>query len=127
VTAAARLAAGRPDQALRELDFILPIARHTDLRGHLPTLLRLRAEALLRDPSTSLEEIHSLCEEARAMAAQVGLEPEIARCEGILGLAQVRAGKIESGRAHLTAAFEAFERLGMEYWMRRLMVEAANA
>jgi DNA-binding NtrC family response regulator/tetratricopeptide (TPR) repeat protein len=127
VTAAARLAAGRPDQALRELDFILPISRQADARGYLPTLLRLRAEALLRETSPSLEKIHSLCEEARAMAAQVGLEPEIARCDGILGLTQMRAGKIESGRAHLTAACQAFQRLGMEYWMRRLMVEAANA
>jgi DNA-binding NtrC family response regulator/tetratricopeptide (TPR) repeat protein len=127
VTAAARLTAGRPDQALQDLEFVLPIARQAGVRGHLPTLLRLRAEALLRDASTSLEEIHSLCEEARAMAAQVGLEPEVARCDGILGLAQVRAGKIESGRAHLNAACEAFQRLGMEYWLRRLMVEAANA
>jgi DNA-binding NtrC family response regulator/tetratricopeptide (TPR) repeat protein len=126
VTAAAYLTADRPDEALRELDFILPIARQAGAHGHLPTLLRLRAEALLRYSSTNLGEVQSLCHEAREMAASVGLEPEVAHCLGVLGLAQMGAGKMESGRAHLDAACATLRRLGMEYWLRRLMAEAEN-
>jgi DNA-binding NtrC family response regulator/tetratricopeptide (TPR) repeat protein len=120
VTTAAYLAAGRPDEALRELDFILPIARHADARGHLPTLLRLRAEALLHYPSADLYEVQSLCQEARRMAASVGLDPEVAHCLAVHGRAQVRAGGRESGRKYLDEAGVLFRTLGMDYWLARL-------
>jgi hypothetical protein len=109
------------------LDFILPIARRADARGHLPTLLRLQAETQLNSSPADLDEIQSLCQEAWKMAAAAGLAPEVARCRGVLGLAQVRAGKIESGRGHLDAASALLQDLGMEYWLRRLATEADHA
>ena len=127
VTTAAYLAAGHPDNARRELDFVIPIARRVDARGHLPTLLRLRAETLLNFSLADLDEVQSLCQEAWKMAVAVGLQPEVARCRGVLGLAQVRAGKTESGRGHLDAASALLQDLGMEYWLRRLAMEADHA
>jgi hypothetical protein len=127
VTAAAYLASGRPDDALRELDFILPIARRVGARGHLPTILRLRAETLLHYPSANLEEVQSLCHEARDMAASAGLEPEVAHGLAALGRAHIRAGKAASGREHLAAARKLLRDRGMEYWLRRLDTEAGDA
>jgi tetratricopeptide (TPR) repeat protein len=127
VTTAAYLTAGRPDEALRELDFALPIARRAEARGHLPTLLRLRAETLLCYPSADLDEIQSLCHEAREMAASVGLKPEVAQCLAVLGRAQVRARRLESGREHLAEARALFRHLGMEYWLGRLDLKVDDA
>jgi tetratricopeptide (TPR) repeat protein len=120
VTTAAYLAAGRPGEALLELAFILPIARQADARGHLPTLLRLRAEALLQQGSADFEEIRTLCEEAHEMATSVGLTVEVAHSLAVLGRAEVLARRTESGRRHLDAARALYRQLDMEYWRARL-------
>lgn len=126
-TAAAYLAARRADRALQELDFVLPIARAADVRGHLPTLLRLRAEALLQSGSGQLAEIRALLLEARDLASSVGLEPESARCLAVLGHTDICAGMVASGRELLGRARVAMENLGMHFWVRRAAVEIDNA
>ena len=127
ITAATHLVAGRPDDALRELDFFVPLARRVDARGHLPTLLRLRAETLLRYSSANLDEVLCCCQEARDLATEIGLRPELAHCLAVLGRAHARAGKTQSGQEHLEAARALFRDLGMDYWLRMLATEADDA
>jgi DNA-binding NtrC family response regulator/tetratricopeptide (TPR) repeat protein len=128
VTTAAYLAAGRPGEALDELAFMLPIARQADARGHLPTLLRLHAEALLEHGSPDVDEIRALCEEAHRMAASVGLKVEVAHCLAVLGRAEVRARRIDSGRTHLEGARTLYRQLDTNYWLARLhKVDDASA
>jgi tetratricopeptide (TPR) repeat protein len=126
-TAAAYLAAHRPDRALQELNVVLPIARAADARGHLPTLLRLRGEALLHTGSGELAEIRVLLLEARDIASSIGLEPESARCLAVLGRIDICAGMVASGRELLRRARVALENLGMHFWVRRVEMEIDNA
>jgi hypothetical protein len=116
VTIATYVLAGRPEDAFRELEYILPAARRGQAHGHLPTLLRLRAAALLHDASADLDEVQGCLEEARILAAALGMRPEVAHCLSVLGRAQLRAGNIQAGRDHLMSARTLFGDLGMDYW-----------
>jgi class 3 adenylate cyclase/tetratricopeptide (TPR) repeat protein len=117
------LAGGRPDDALRELDVVIPIARGENARGHLPTLLRLRAETLMRYAAADLDAVMSCCQEARDLADETGQRPEVARSRAMLGTALVRAGRVRDGRAELDGARASLRALGMQYWADRLDME----
>ena len=127
MTVATYVLAGRAEDAFRELAYILPVARRGQAHGHLPTLLRLRAAALLHYASADLDEVEGCLEEARVLAAALGMKPEVAHCLSALGRVQLRAGNIQTGRDHLMSARALFGDLGMDYWCRAVEAEVNSA
>jgi tetratricopeptide (TPR) repeat protein len=84
--------------------------------GYRAPLLRLEAEVLSQaDPAGARERF----EEALALAAELGMRPEVAHCHLGLGKLYRRIGKREQAREHLTTATTMYREMDMTYWLAR--------
>lgn len=81
-------------------------------RDRLPYLAVNRAAELL-DLGQVADAVSTL-RTARADAAGLGLEPLVARCDGLLGWSAALSGDLDRAEVHLTGAIDAFRRLGLE-------------
>jgi class 3 adenylate cyclase/tetratricopeptide (TPR) repeat protein len=118
VTAAAYLAAGRPDEARRVIARGLAEVAARDARGYRAPLLRLEAEVLVGEG----EEVvaRQRVEEALAVAVEIGVPPEIGHCHAALGRIAARLGEKATAAQQLAAAQRIFEELGMAFWAGRV-------
>ncbi len=119
VTASAYLAVGRIVEATGEVDKGLAMVIERQARGYLGPLLRLQAEILMRQEPLPADAAEERLREALALATELGMRPEIARCR--LGLARlhrrIRGGA--AGAEHLAAAVALFRELGATFWAER--------
>jgi class 3 adenylate cyclase/tetratricopeptide (TPR) repeat protein len=118
LTAVTYLMSGRMTEARREVDAGLEVVRRTDARGHLPPLLRLRSELLLRDNSP--DEAAHCCREAIDLATALDLRPEVAHCHLGLGKVYWRTGQRELAREHLFTATTMYREMDMTYWLEQV-------
>lgn len=118
VTAAAYLAAERPDEARHVVSRGLTAAAERGARGYRAPLLRLEAEILLAegDAGRALER----AEEALTVALELAMRPEVGRCHGTLGKISAHAGDAATAGPHLVSAQRIFEELGMAFWAGRV-------
>jgi hypothetical protein len=113
--ASAYLAAGFVEEARAEIQRGLGDATERNARGFLAPLLRLEAEVLASDPAGARERL----EKALALAAELGMHPEVAHCH--IGLARLhrRASKRQEAQQHLTTATTMFREMGMTFWLKK--------
>jgi class 3 adenylate cyclase/tetratricopeptide (TPR) repeat protein len=123
VPASAYLAAGRPAEAAVHVDKGLSMVTERRARGYRAPLLRLQAELLLRQPSSSADEAGDRLREALALATELGMRPEIARCQLSLARLHRRIGDRAAGTEHLAAAVALYRQLGAPFWAERAEAE----
>ena len=56
-------------------------------------------------------------EEALALAAQLGMRPEVAHCHLSLGKQYQRTGKRQEASEHLTTAVTMYREMDMNFWL----------
>jgi tetratricopeptide (TPR) repeat protein len=118
VSAAAYLAAGRPDEARRVIAHGLAEVAARDARGYRAPLLRLEAEVLVAEGEEAVAR--QRVEEALAVAVEIGVPPEIGHCRAALGRIAARLGDKATAAQQLAAAQRIFEELGMAFWADRV-------
>jgi hypothetical protein len=110
--AAARIAIGHIDEALREIDEGLALVDRLGVRRYRPALLRLRAEALASTPSPSDAPV-DCWQEARALALELNMRPEQVLCDLSLGRFYAQANDSSLARVHLAQASASARQLHM--------------
>ena len=126
VTAGAYLAAGRIAEAASEVDRGLAMVTERQARGYRGPLLRLRAEVLMGQEPLNADAAGERLQEALALATELGMRPEIARCRLDLARLHRRIRGSEAGREHLTAAVALFRELGATFWAERAETEVGG-
>jgi tetratricopeptide (TPR) repeat protein len=122
VTASAYLAAGRRGEAHAEIRQGLAAAAARNARGYRAPLLRLQAEILGQQDKAGARE---RLEEALALAAELGMRPEVAHCHLGLGTLARREGKSRLTAEHLTTAMAMYREMEMRLWLGQ--AEAATS
>jgi hypothetical protein len=117
VTAAAYLAAERPGEARRAIEYGLTTMHERGGRGYRAPLLRLEAEVLLAEGATT--GARQRAEEALAVARELGTSPEIGSCHATLAKVMARLGDPTAAHEHLTTAQQTLEQLGLGFWASR--------
>jgi len=123
VTASAYLAAGCPEQARTEMQLGLAAATERNAWGHRAPWLRLEAEVLAQGDSAGARD---RLEEALALAAELGMRPEVAHCHLGLGKLDRRTGKREQGQEHLSTATTMYREMDMRFWREQAEAELAE-
>jgi len=126
VSAAAYLAAGRIVEAASEVDKGLAMVAERQARGYRGPLIRIQAELLMRQEPLNADAVQARLQEALALASELGMRPEIARCR--LGLARLnrRVRGSVAGAEHLTAAVTLFREIGASFWAERAEAEGGG-
>ncbi len=117
--ASAYVAAGFLEEARAEIQRGLAEATERNARGFLAPLLRLEAEVLASDPGGARERL----EKALALAAELGMRPEVAHCHLGLGKLYRRTGKRDEAREHLANAATMYRDMGITYWREQAEAE----
>jgi len=123
VPASAYLAAGRLAEAAVHVDKGLSMVTERRARGYRGPLLRLQAELLMRQQPSSADEVQDRLREALALATELGMRPEIARCRLSLARLHRRIGDRAAGTEHLVAAVALYRQLGAPFWAERAEAE----
>ncbi len=121
VTASTYLAAGCPEEARTEIRLGLAAATERNAWGYRSTWLRLEAELLALGDSAGARE---RLEEALALAAELGMRPEVAHCH--LGLAKLyrNTGNREQATKHFSTAATMYREMDMQFWLEQAKAEA---
>jgi tetratricopeptide (TPR) repeat protein len=117
VSAAAYLAAERPDAARRVLSSGSAAMRERGAFAYRAPLLRLEAEVLLLegDPHAALERAH----DALAAARELETVPETGHCYITLSRIASRLDDTAAAQRHLVAAQQTMEPIGLGFWLAR--------
>ena len=118
VTAAAYLAAERPDEARRAIATGLMAVAERGARGYRAPLLRLDAELRLGDGDVT--GARRCAEEALAAAVELEMAPEIAHAHATLATVATRLGETSAAAEHLATARRMFGALGLDFWAARV-------
>ncbi|MGH7318397.1 MAG: hypothetical protein ACRELA_02055 [Candidatus Rokuibacteriota bacterium] len=119
MTAGAYLAGGRLADARAEIAQGLALVTERNARGYRAPLLRLQAEALTREDRADLEGARQCLEEGLALAADLGMRPEVAHSHAGLARLYRWTGDRAKAQSHLAAATARFRALGMVFWATR--------
>ena len=71
------------------------------------------------DPGWARERL----EKALALAAELGMRPEVAHCHLDLGKLYRRTGKREQAQEHLTTATTMYREMEMRFWLEKAEAE----
>jgi len=126
VPAAAYLLAGRLAEAAAEVEKGLALIAERHARGYRAPLLRLQAEVLMRSEPADLQGAAARLSEALALATELGVGPEIARCRQSLARLHRRLGDRAVAAEHLDAAVTLFRELGAVFWAERAEAEVSE-
>jgi class 3 adenylate cyclase/tetratricopeptide (TPR) repeat protein len=123
LTAGVYLAAGCPEEARVEVRQGLAAVTARNARAYRAPLLRLEAQVLSGQTSPDLATALERLGEALALAAGLGMRPEVAHCH--LGLSKLyrRTGKQQDAQEHLTTASTMYREMGMTYWLEKVQAE----
>ncbi len=123
VTANVYLAAGRLEEACAAIGRGLMASTERNARGHRAPLLRLEAEVLAgqepAEPAAALERLR----EALALAAELGMRPEVAHCHLGLGKLYRRTKRQEQAQEHVNTAATMFREMEMRFWLEQAEAE----
>jgi class 3 adenylate cyclase/tetratricopeptide (TPR) repeat protein len=115
-----RLIAGEHAAAVAEGRRALALAEAHQERGNKVYALRLLGLAAGEASPPAIEEARGHYTEALAIAGDLGMRPLAARCHLGLGRLAARAGDGSAAAKHLTEARDAFQAMGMTFWLERL-------
>ncbi len=126
LTASVYLAAGRPEEARVEVRQGLAATTERNARAYRAPLLRLEARVLSEQASPELATALERLRESLALAAELGMRPEVAHCRLGLGEVDRRAAKRQEAREHLTTAAMMYREMDMSFWLARVEAEMAR-
>jgi tetratricopeptide (TPR) repeat protein len=115
-----RLIAGEHAAAEAEGRRALALAEAHQERGNKVYALRLLALAAGEANPPDVETARGHYAAALALAGELGMRPLTARCHLGLGRVAARAGDASVAAKHLSEAREAFQAMGMTFWLERL-------
>ena len=124
--AVAYLLAGRLDEAAREADQGLALVTERQARGYRAPLLRVQAEVRMRQEPPDVEGAAHRLAEALALATELSMRPEIARCRQSLARLHRRMGDRAGAAEHLAAAVGLFRAMGAAFWAERAEAEGSG-
>jgi hypothetical protein len=119
VPAVTYLLAGRLAEAASEADRGLAMVTERRALGYRAPLLRIQAEVGMRQEPTDLDGAAARLREALALAVELGMRPEIARCRVSLARLHQRRGEATVADEHLAAAVALYRELGATFWAER--------
>ena len=125
--AVAYLLAGRLGEAAREAEQGLVLVTERGALGYRAPLLRVRAEIRMRQERPDVEGAAHRLAEALALATELGMRPEIARCRQSLARLHRRRGNRASAAEHLAAAVGLFRAMGATFWAERAEAEGSGS
>jgi ATP/maltotriose-dependent transcriptional regulator MalT len=123
VPAVVYLLGGRLAEAAGEADRGLALVAERRARGYRGPLLRIRAEVDIRQEPIDLDGAAVRLREALALAVELDMRPEIARCRVSLAGLHRRRGERRAADEHLAAAVALYRELGANFWAARAEAE----
>jgi len=117
--------AGRLEEARALAERTLVLVRERQERGNEAYALRLLGEIAARREPPEGEQAGEYYRQALALAEKLGMRPLQAHCHLGLGTLYSRMGRVEQGRAELSAAIELYRAMDMTFWLPQ--AEAALA
>jgi tetratricopeptide (TPR) repeat protein len=102
------LLAGRLDAALTVAQPALALARVHQERGHEAWTLRLLGEIAAQHERSQVDQAEAHCQQALALAEELGMRPLQAHCHRGLGTLYARIGRREQAQAALSAAINLY-------------------
>jgi tetratricopeptide (TPR) repeat protein len=118
--------AGRIDVARAQAERGLGLARVTGERGAEARALRLLGDVLSHYDCPDPERAEPCFREALAMAEQLGMRPQTARCHLGLGKLYRRTGNRQEAQEHLTTAVTMYREMDMTFWLEQAEVETGG-
>jgi hypothetical protein len=80
----------------------------------------LRLEAEVQVHSGDLRGARERAEEARTVAEELQMQPDLAHCHATLARVAARLGEATTAEQHALAARRIFEGMGLEFWVARV-------
>jgi tetratricopeptide (TPR) repeat protein len=114
--AEAHLLAGRVDEAARQAEQALGLARQQQARGQEAWVLRIAGEIAAGPDGVAVEVAERAYRESMSLARELAMRPLIAHCHVGLGRLYRRAGRPEAARAELEAGLALLRSMGMTFW-----------
>jgi predicted ATPase/class 3 adenylate cyclase len=127
VPAVIYLLGGRLAEAAGEADRGLALVAERQARGYRGPLLRIRAEVDMRQEPIDLDGAAGRLREALALAVELGMRPEIARCRVSLARLHQRRGEMRVADEYLTTAVALYGELGANFWADRAEAELGES
>jgi len=109
--------AGRLEEARALAERTLVLVRERQERGNEAYALRLLGEIAARREPPEGEQAGEYYRQALALAEKLGMRPLQAHCHLGLGTLYSRMGRVEQGRAELSAAIELYRAMDMTFWL----------
>jgi tetratricopeptide (TPR) repeat protein len=119
----AYLRAGRQDDAARQAERALDLARAHMERGNEAWALRLLGDIASQDSPLDATAVEGHYRAAMALADALGMRPLVAHCHLGLGKLHRRTGDRGKAEEHLTAAAAMYREMGMGFWLARAEAE----
>ncbi len=115
---------GNLEEAERQAQGALDLARERGCRGYQAYALRLLAELAVR--RTSHSTARTRYGEALVLAEKLGMRPLVAHCHLGLGKLSGRTGTREEAREHFTRASTMYREMDMPYWLGQAKMEMSS-
>jgi class 3 adenylate cyclase/tetratricopeptide (TPR) repeat protein len=117
--AEANLLQGRKADASWLAERSLQLALEHKESAYQAFALRILGELVARREPLEAEKAEEYLRQALAMAEEREMRPLMARCYVNLGQLNLRRGKMDEGRRHLTSATTMFREMDMPFWLAR--------
>jgi hypothetical protein len=127
VPAIAYLLGGHLVEAAREADRGLALVTERGARGYRAPLLRIRAEVDMRQEPNDLDAVAARLREALALAVELGMRPEVARCRVSLARLHRRRGETAVADEHRAAGVALLREVGAIFWAERAEAEVGES
>ncbi len=115
--------AGRIGDALVQAEQGLSLARASGERGGETRALRLLGDIWAHPERLDVERSERSFHQALALAEELGIRPQTARCHLGLGKLYRRTGKHEQATEHLTTATTMYREMDMTFWLEKAEAE----
>lgn len=115
----AYLCAGRTDDARHRAQQALQLAQTHQEQGNQAYALRLLGEIYARSESRTLAPAVTYYQQARALAAALGMRPLLAHCHLGLGRLYRQHGQNGQAQTEITTAMALYQAMHMPFWWRQ--------
>jgi tetratricopeptide (TPR) repeat protein len=109
--------AGRYDEAWQHARQALDLARQCKERGNEALALHQLGVVHAHADPPDVVQAKSYCQQALALAEELGMRPLVAHCHLGLGTLYTKTGQWEQARAELSAAIELYRGMEMQFWL----------
>ena len=123
----AYLLAGRRDEAVDLATSALTFARTLKARGNEAYALWLHGEIHAQQEPLAGTAADAYCQQALALAKELGMRPLQAHCHLALGTLSTKRGQLAQAGVELSTAIELFHRMGMTFWLPQAQATLTQA